>query len=86
MTEVSKRTSSKAAERHEGRYDVTQEVKVDQQGSTVGMRLVEYGTALSVGGAQLVIAHIADVHQEVEDIPQCASWGLKVKQSSLHLR
>lgn len=41
VTEVSKRTASEAAERQEGRYDVTQKVKVDQQGGAVGMRLDE---------------------------------------------
>lgn len=74
----SERTAGEAAKWQEASHDVTQEVEVSQQVGAVGASLGEYGTTLPVWRAQFGIADVADVHQEVKDVPQSTSWKSEV--------
>lgn len=76
--DVSKRTAGEAAEWQEAVHDVTQEVEVTQQVGAVGASLSEHCPALPVRRAQFGITDVADVHQEVENVPQSASCRSEV--------
>lgn len=79
----SERTAGEAAKGQEAGHDVTQEVEVSQQGRAVGASLGEHGATLPVRGAQFGVTDVADVHQEVKDVPQSASWKSEVTGHSL---
>lgn len=67
------RTASNVTERQEGVHNVTQEVEFSQQVSAVTAGPGKKLLALPVRDAQLVVADVPDVHQEVEHVPQSAS-------------
>lgn len=77
--DVTERTASEAAEGQEAIHDVTQEVEVAQQLGAVGTRLSEQNAAFPVRRAQFGVAHVPDIHQEVEDVPQSASCRSEVR-------
>lgn len=75
--DVTERTAGDAAERQEAVHDVTQEVEVSQQLGAVGSGLGEHLPALPVRRAQFGVTDVANVNQEVEDVPQSASCRVR---------
>ena len=82
--DAGERTTSEVAERQEGVHDVTQEVEFPQQVSAVASGLGEHLATLPVRSAELLVADVSDVHQEVEDVPQSASCRVR-GQKTLYL-
>lgn len=80
--DVSERTTSNVAERQEGVQDVTQEVEVPQQVSAVAAGPGKQLPTLPVRNAEVVVADVPDVHQEVEHVPQSASCRSGFRQGS----
>lgn len=76
--DVSERTTGEAAERQEAIDDVTQEVEVPEQVGAFCTSIGENCSALNVRRAQFGIADIANVHQEVEGVPQSSGCRLEV--------
>lgn len=66
-------------------HDVAQEVELSQQHGAVGASIREQRPALPVRSTQPVVTDVTDVHQEVQDVSESASWRDRGQRSHLNV-